>query len=155
MNNAEFQDLLKPVTDLIAQSTIDAALADELNRLFPSQGELFNAIEQACHAAIKAGWMCAQGSAGRRFGRVIDPCEQTGKLSIDVVELDNLAGPHHSHPAGEVCMIMPLTPAAVFDHQPRGWCTYAPGSSHYPTVSGGRALILYLLPEGKIKFTQQ
>jgi len=153
MNISKFQDLLKPVTDLIATRAIDEALADELNHVFPAQGELFNRIEQACHEAIDAGWMCAQGSAGRRFGRIIEPCEQTGQLSIDVVELDNIAGPHHRHPTGEVCMVMPVTPAAVFDNQPRGWCTYAPDSAHYPTVSHGQALVLYLLPEGKIEFT--
>ncbi|HED12759.1 MAG TPA: DUF4863 family protein [Gammaproteobacteria bacterium] len=153
MNHTEFRDLLKPATELIARRTINAVLADELNQVFPPRGEFFKSIEQACHDAIAAGWMCTQGSAGRRFGRVIEPCEQTGGLSIDVVELDNIAGPHHRHPNGEICMVMPLTPAAVFDKQPRGWCTYAPDSAHYPTVSNGSALILYLLPEGKIEFT--
>ena len=28
-----------------------------------------------------------------------------------------------------------------------------PDSAHYPTVSEGRALILYLLPDGRIEFT--
>jgi len=27
-------------------------------------------------------------------------------------------------------------------------------SAHRPTVTGGRALILYLLPEGRIEFTK-
>jgi hypothetical protein len=35
-----------------------------------------------------------------------------------------------------------------------GWCIYPPGSAHSPTVSGGAALVLYLLPEGKIEFTK-
>jgi hypothetical protein len=30
---------------------------------------------------------------------------------------------------------------------------YAPGTGHRPTVTRGRALILYLLPEGKIEWT--
>jgi hypothetical protein len=29
-----------------------------------------------------------------------------------------------------------------------------PGSAHRPTVSQGRALVLYLLPNGKIDFTK-
>ena len=29
-----------------------------------------------------------------------------------------------------------------------------PGSAHRPTVSNGRALVLYLLPEGRIDFTR-
>jgi len=31
---------------------------------------------------------------------------------------------------------------------------YAPGSAHRPTVSSGRALVLYLLPQGQIEFTK-
>ena len=31
---------------------------------------------------------------------------------------------------------------------------YPPGSAHRPTVAQGRALVLYLLPEGQISFTK-
>jgi hypothetical protein len=31
---------------------------------------------------------------------------------------------------------------------------YGPGTAHRPTVSGGKALILYLLPDGAIEFTK-
>ena len=31
---------------------------------------------------------------------------------------------------------------------------YPPGSAHRPTVTQGRALVLYLLPEGRIDFTR-
>lgn len=30
---------------------------------------------------------------------------------------------------------------------------HGPGSAHPPTVAGGRALVLYLLPEGRIVFS--
>lgn len=52
----------------------------------------------------------------------------------------------------------PETPATLraarFDGRPAGWCVYGPGSAHRPTVSGGRALVLYLLPQGQIQFTR-
>ena len=51
-------------------------------------------------------------------------------------------------------MIMPVTNAAKFDGHGAGWLVYPPDSAHRPTVTGGRALILYLLPEGKIEWTQ-
>ena len=44
---------------------------------------------------------------------------------------------------------------ALFDGRSRGWCVYPPGSDHRPTVTNGRALVLYLLPEGEIEFTGQ
>jgi len=153
MNVDFFQKLLKPVTDFVSNQAVDPALARELDRRFPHGGETFNAIEAACHEAIEDGWMCAQGTAGRRFGRVIEPSEATGGLSVDVVDLENIVGPHHRHPTGEICMITPVTRGARFDDTPRGWCVYEPGSDHRPTVTDGEALVLYMLPEGKIEFT--
>jgi hypothetical protein len=50
---------------------------------------------------------------------------------------------------------MPITPEARFDDNPRGWCVFEVGTSHHPTVTSGRALILYLLPDGKIDFADR
>ena len=156
MNVNEFQALLKPVIDLISESKIDAALAEELNRKYPPGGETFDAIEKACHEAIAAGWMCSNGEpGGPRWGRVIEPGPETGGLSVDVVDLTDLVGSHHSHPGGEICMIMPITPGALFDGMPRGWCVFEPATAHHPTVSNGQALILYMLPDGNIDFTEK
>ena len=33
---------------------------------FPPGGDTFQAIETACLQAIEQGWMCAQGTEGRR-----------------------------------------------------------------------------------------
>jgi hypothetical protein len=41
----------------------------------------------------------------------------------------------------------------LFDGRPAGWVLYPPGSAHRPTVSEGRAFVLYLLPEEQIRFT--
>ena len=154
MEISEFKEILKPVTDLVASTSIDAKVDEELNRRFPPGGEVFDAIENACHQAIEAGWMCANGDEKARWGRVIEAGEETGGLSVDVVQLADLVGRHHSHPTGEVCMIMPISPEAKFDGLPRGWCVFEPGSGHFPTVSDGKALILYMLPDGKIDFTE-
>ncbi len=58
------------------------------------------------------------------------------------------------HPNGEIDLIMPLEGDARFDGHPAGWAVYGPGSGHKPTVSGGRALVLNLLPEGAIQYTR-
>jgi hypothetical protein len=92
MKISEFKALLKPVTDFVSKTNIDSRLAEELNRRFPPGGEVFDMIERACHEAIADGWMCANGEEGRRWGRVIEPCEETGGLSVDVVDLTDLVG---------------------------------------------------------------
>jgi len=154
MNQDEFQSLMSPVITAIDGKTIDQKLAEDLNREFPASSEAFKSIEAACHAAIEAGWMCAHGEEGRRFGRVIKPTPETRNLSVDVVQLTDVIGPHHSHPTGEVCMTMPVSPDAKFDGHGAGWCVNEPGSAHSPTVTDGEALVLYLLPGGEIEFTR-
>jgi hypothetical protein len=148
-----FQSIVQPVLDLVAGQRPGSVLAARLTEAFPPEGETFLAIERACHDAIAAGWMCSQGGPGRRFGRVIEPSAASGQLSVDVVDLEDIKGPHHRHPTGEVCMVMPVTETAEFDGNPRGWCAYEPGSDHHPTVTGGEALVLYMLPDGEIEFT--
>ena len=154
MDEQQFAALMKPVIDAIAGRPLDQNLAAELDRRFPAGGETFTAIEAACHSAIAAGWMCRQGAPGRRFGRVIEPGPESRSLSVDVVQLENIVGPHHSHPKGEICLTMPVTPEARFDGGGAGWCVNEPGSAHRPTVTGGEALVLYLLPDGEIVFTK-
>ena len=120
-------------------------------------------------------------SGGIRYGRIFKPADDLHGFSVDVVDMaaprwaapsqqqpprgadggmpptggeqDCLAGPHHSHPNGEIDLLMPLEGEALFDGRPAGWIVYPPGSAHRPTVSLGRALVLYLLPAGAIQFT--
>lgn len=153
MDVNEFKSLMAPVFDAIVGKAVDQALAADLNATFPAEGAVVKRIEAACHAAIDAGWMCAEGDVGRRYGRVIKPMPDTHDLSVDVVDLTDFVGPHHEHPTGEVCLTMPVDATATFDGMGAGWCVNDPGSDHCPTVTGGRALVLYLLPEGKIFFT--
>lgn len=68
--------------------------------------------------------------------------------------MENIAGPHHVHPQGEIDLIMPVDGDAQFDDRPAGWLVCPPGSAHRPTVTRGRALVLYLLPNGEIEFTK-
>jgi hypothetical protein len=154
MTPESFRNLIAPVTDRIRGRALDATLDADLNRQFPADGPVYGAIFGACRAAIAAGWMCNREAGGIRYGRVIKPDAALGGFSVDVVEMKDLAGPHHRHPNGEIDLIMPLTPGATFDGRPAGWLVYGADTSHSPTVAGGSALVLYLLPQGAIEFTK-
>jgi hypothetical protein len=149
-----FTDLIADVTARVSGKPLDGSLQDELNQLLPPSDTVCQKILAACLAAIDEGWMCNRQAGGIKFGRVVKAGPQTHGFSVDVVDMKDIAGPHHIHPNGEIDLIMPLTPEAKFDGYGAGWCVYGPGSGHYPTVAGGRALVLYLLPEGKIEFTK-
>ncbi len=149
----EFAALVAGVTAAIAGKPLDGALEAQLNRDYPAGGEFFRLTRAACAAGMAGGWICTQGQGRRRFGRILQPGPRTHGFSVDVVDIADLIGPHHRHPTGEIDMIMPVEGDARFDARPEGWLVYGPGTAHRPTVSGGRAWILYLLPGGEIEFT--
>ena len=152
MTPKEFADLVASITGWIGEHALDDTLEAGLNRIFRPDSALFQSVLDACRAGIAAGWMCNREAGGIKYGRVVKPGEASHGFSVDVVEMENLAGPHHRHPEGEIDMIMPLGGSATFDGRGAGWLVYGPGSAHSPTVSGGKALVLYLLPNGKIEF---
>jgi Domain of unknown function (DUF4863) len=154
MTPQEFEALLAPVAERVRGRAFDASLELDLNAEFGPRSAAFGGIVAACHAAIAAGWMCNREGGGIKYGRVIKPADSLGGLSVDVVDMDTIKGPHHRHPNGEIDLIMPITPEAKFDGRGAGWLVYGPGTAHYPTVSEGRALVLYLLPGGAIEFTK-
>lgn len=153
MDATGFQTLISRLTEEIAGLPLGSALEAHLNAEYGAGSDLYQAIFNACQAGVQAGWMCRHEADGIRYGRVVKPTEVTHGFSVDVVDMENVAGPHHVHPNGEIDLIMPLTRGACFDAQPAGWCVYEPGSAHRPTVTQGRALVLYLLPQGAIQFT--
>ena len=53
----------------------------------------------------------------------------------------------------EIGAIMTISGTPKFDGIAEGWYVYGPGSDHHPTVEGGDAYVLYLLPDGAIEFT--
>jgi len=154
MTPEQFRALVTPIMDHIGAKPLDADLIADLNATYPAGGPVFNGVFDACKKAIEAGWMCNREGGGIKYGRVMKPAPETHGLSVDVVDMQDVKGPHHRHPKGEIDMIMPLTPDAKFDGHGAGWFVYGPDTAHHPTVSDGRALVLYLLPDGAIEFTK-
>lgn len=154
MTAEEFIRLLANVTSAIAGKPVDTGLESDLNQRFPADGAVVAQIFAACREGSAAGWLCNREQGGIRFGRVAKPSPELHDHSIDVVDMNEVAGPHHTHPNGEIDLIMPTEGDARFDGRGAGWLVYPPGSSHRPTVSGGRAFVLYLLPGGAIEFAR-
>ena len=152
MDKETFQRIIYNVTKSIAGKPLNEGLAADLNKRFPPESETFIEIQKICEAAIDDGWMCRQEFGGIKFGRVIKDIDG---FSVDVVHMEDVVGPHHRHPKGEVDLIMPIQGDAKFDNHGAGWIVYGPNSAHNPTVINGTALVLYLLPDGEIEFTHQ
>ena len=145
--------LIGDITAQIAGRSLDSDLEAWLNGEHGSSSATFAALKTTCQAGVEAAWLCNREGGGIRYGRIFKPAPELQGFSVDVVDMKNIAGPHHVHPLGEIDLVMPQEGHARFDGKPAGWVVCAPGSAHRPTVSDGRALVLYLLPAGQISFT--
>ena len=154
MPSSNLRLALVRLTEQIADQPLDSDLQAWLNREHGAHSDTYRQLQDFCHQGIEEGWMCEREGGGIRYGRVFRPADDLHGFSVDVVDMDDVVGPHHAHPRGEIDLVMPQRGDALFDGQPAGWVVYPPGSAHRPTVSGGRALVMYLLPEGSIEFTR-
>lgn len=151
---SRFAELIAELTVEIRDRSLGPDLGDHLMDAYPPDGAWFGEVERLCALGRDQGWLCAREQDGIRFGRAIKPGPSSHGFSVDVVEMADVVGPHHAHPNGEIDMVMSVDPETTFDGTRRGWKVYGPGSAHQPTVRGGRALVLYLLPGGAIDFTR-
>ncbi|MEP7297247.1 MAG: DUF4863 family protein [Burkholderiales bacterium] len=149
-----FKAALAALTAQLAGRPLDVELDAWLNAQHGTSSKTYADLKTACEAGVAAGWLCDREGGGIRYGRIFKAAPELHDFSVDVVDMADIAGPHHAHPLGEIDLVMPLEGDARFDGRPAGWMVYPPGSAHRPTVSQGRALVLYLLPQGQIQFTR-
>lgn len=150
---AAFRERVSTLTAEIAGKPLDAALDTWLNVHHGVASASYQQLKAACVQGVADGWLCKYEGGGLRYGRIFKPADDLHGFSVDVVDMKDVAGPHHVHPEGEIDLIMPINEGALFDGRPAGWMVTPAGSAHRPTVTNGRALVLYLLPQGRIEFT--
>lgn len=153
MSRAEFLELIADVVGVIGEDDLDEALERKLNDNFPADGVVFRRLKELCAEGARDGWLMEREAGGISFGRAVRPGAEAGRFSVDVVRMQDVVGPHHIHTTGEIGAVMALEGTPRFDRWGEGWYVYPPGSAHHPTVSGGAAYVLYLLPDGAIEFT--
>jgi hypothetical protein len=123
-----------------------------LDRAHPYRS--LGAIADLCREAQAEGWLTPKrASADLTFGRLAKPEPTTHQLSVDVVDMGG-AGAEHVHPRGEVSLCFEQSGEPLFCGHPPGWVVLPPGSRHVPTVTGGRMLIVYFLPEGAMEWVR-
>ena len=156
MSQTELHQRIAALTAQIAGRPLDPALDAWLNAEHGPASATYSGLMQACRDGVAEGWLCNREGGGIRYGRIFKPAPELHGFSVDVVDMQDVKGPHHTHPSGEIDLIMPMDghAGATFNGRPAGWLVCEPGSAHHPTVAGGRALVLYLLPDGRIDFTR-
>lgn len=154
MSIDQFRQQVIELAGQLGGRALDADLQAWLNAEHGAGSNVFDELAASCRKGVAEGWLCEREAGGIRYGRVFQPAADLGGFSVDVVDMEDVVGPHHRHPNGEIDLVVPLNGDARFDGHGAGWVVYGPGSAHRPSVSDGRALIMYLLPEGSIEFTR-
>ena len=153
MSPDQFRTQIRSITSHLSGRTLDSDLDAWLNAQWGPDSQTFRDLAESCRVGVAEGWLCNREGGGIRYGRIFKPADDLHGFSVDVVDMSDIAGPHHRHPLGEIDLVMPIDDGALFDGRPAGWVVLPPDSAHRPTVSKGRALVLYLLPQGQIEFT--
>jgi hypothetical protein len=154
MSAIEFKEQIAKLTEQLVGRKLDTDLDKWLNVEHGVGSSTYERLKASCQTGVAEGWLCDREGGGIRYGRIFKPSPDLHGFSVDVVDMQDIAGPHHAHPLGEIDLVMPIASDAKFDNRPAGWVVYPAGSAHRPTVSEGRSLVLYLLPEGRIEFTK-
>ncbi len=154
MPSSPFHQQIAELTTQLAGRELNTDLQTWLNQEHGVDSPTYQQLKQSCEQGVAEGWLCNREGGGIRYGRIFKPADDLAGFSVDVVDMQDLQGPHHAHPNGEIDLIMPLEGDALFDGHAAGWLVYPAGSAHHPTVTQGRALVLYLLPQGSIEFTR-
>lgn len=153
MSPEDFRIQIQGITAALAGRPLDDTLDAWLNREHGPGSDTYRALAESCRTGVAEGWLASREGGGLRWGRIFKPADDLHGFSVDVVDMTDIAGPHHVHPHGEIDLVVPIDADARFDGRAAGWLVCPPGSAHRPTVSQGRALVLYLLPQGSIEFT--
>ncbi|MEZ5479401.1 MAG: DUF4863 family protein [Thiolinea sp.] len=108
MSIEHFRTQLSALTEQLAGRPVDHELQTWLNAQHGVDSATYQQLKQSCEQGVQEGWLCEREAGGIRYGRVFKPADDLHGFSVDVVDMDNVVGPHHSHPNGEVDLVMPL-----------------------------------------------
>src|SRR3989344_163710 len=128
-HKAAFHQALVDLTAQIAGRPLDSELQDWLNQTHGPDSAAYAGLKAACLVGVEEEWLSDREGGGIRYGRVFKADEALHRFSVDVVDMQDIAGPHHSHPLGEIDLILPLTAGATFDGHPAGRCVHPPASA--------------------------
>src|SRR5664279_1505980 len=120
MSPIQFREQIAEFTAQLAGLALDANLDAWLNTTHGVGSAAYERLKQSCEAGVAAGWLCEREGGGLRYGRIFKPEPDLSGFSVDVVDMKDIAGPHHAHPNGEIDLIIPMDDGAQFDGRSAG-----------------------------------
>jgi hypothetical protein len=152
-HKAEALAIAHRILCFIGDRPFDAELEFQLNRRFGPHSGIFEALAKLVKTGVEEGWAAyAPVEGGYNRGRIAEPGPETAGMSVESAMLHNVKGQYHRHTRGEIDLVIPLDDDAKFCDHGAGWVVYPPGSEHFPTVTGGKAIFMFFLPNGEVEY---
>lgn len=138
----------------IGDSPLGSHLEARLNAEFGPDSESFQEMTRLVRLGFSEGWAFYEEIDGDTYrrGRLANSSDAPHEFAIESARLKDVKGNYHTHTLGEINMIQPVDTDARFCGAGMGWKVFAPGTSHYPTVTGGLCTFIFLLPKGAIEY---
>lgn len=151
--DADLVSTLTPIGELLAVLDLSDVASAKSALQAQFDDERMYSVSKSLLAAHAAGTLTPRsGGPSVSFGRVVKAANTAHGHSIDAVDISG-PGASHGHPKGEVSWCIPLEGEPEFEGARAGWVVLPPGSAHTPTVTGGRMLIVYFLPDGAVDWS--
>jgi hypothetical protein len=121
------EQIAAELTAQLAGRPLDAALDTWLNAEHGATSATYARLKAKLPSrrGRRAGCATAKAAASATAASS-SPRRRLHGFSVDVVDMQDIAGPHHTHPNGEIDLIMPLDGEAQFSTAapPAGWSAH-------------------------------
>jgi hypothetical protein len=97
MTPADFRLQIAALTEQLQGRPLDAELDTWLNREHGVGSATYEALAASCRTGVAEGWLADREGGGIKYGRIFKPADDLHGFSVDVVDMNDIVGPHHSH----------------------------------------------------------
>src|SRR5215211_8584144 len=96
MSKESFHQIVADVTTQIAGRPLNDELDRWLNTVHGPGSESYERLKEACIDGVAEGWLCEREGGGIKYGRAFKPEDALAGFSVDVVDMTDIKGPHHT-----------------------------------------------------------
>ncbi|CAN5807758.1 hypothetical protein BH11PSE8_BH11PSE8_22150 [soil metagenome] len=114
MSPSNFREHVSQLTAELVGRPLDAQRDVWLNKAHGVGSSAYEQLRLDGQTGVAEGWLCDREGGGIRYGRIFEPAGDLHDFSVDVGDMNEMAGQHHAHPDGEIDLIMPLDEGALF-----------------------------------------
>lgn len=93
MSVVEFKEQIAKLTAQLVGRPLDVELDHWLNLEHGIGSITYEQLKVSCQTGVSEGWLCDREGGGIRYGRIFKSTPELHGFSVDVVNMQDIAGP--------------------------------------------------------------